>query len=509
MKRSVVRVSLTAALLAAAAPGGPAAAASGAPAAAPGAPAAAVPVPKLLVVGMDGLNWDSVVAANAPNLDALAAQGVLGRSLVQCPSLADSSSGPGWSNIATGVWPDRHGVRNNSFAGKRYDAWPDFLTRLERADPALATYSAVDWAPLHDQGTFSTASDTRVTLDGDADGYAGEDEKITTDAVTRLGTGDPDASFVYLGNTDVVAHAVGTGTRYRAAIEKQDQQLGRMLAAVRSRPTYAGEDWLVMVTTDHGHRVPFGGHGGCRLDERGTFLLAAGSGIAAGARPTDVRQVDLAATALQHFGVVVALDGTSVRSRAADRFDGLALRTRVDETGIPATLAGWTPTPPAGWSVDRGAMPTGGVTEWRGWTFATNEFWSQTQSGQERENAVRARGVFAVADSDEFADRSGGTSFDSTLVSPAWPVVAGGTARVNYVTHYRQEGAQKGDVLVSFDGGADQLVKRYSADALATVESVPVPVPAGATSMTVKFRFHDASNNWYWVIDDVTVVPGS
>ncbi|MEV6596188.1 alkaline phosphatase family protein [Actinoplanes sp. NPDC051346] len=493
MKRSVVRGGLVAALLAAAAfPGAPAA--SG----------AAAPVAKLLVVGMDGLNWDSVVAADAPQLDALAARGTLGRSLVQCPSLADSSSGPGWSSIATGVWPDRHGVRNNSFVGKRYDTYPDFLTRLERANPAYATYSAVDWAPLHQQGTFSPEVDTRVTFDGDANGYAGEDEKVTVDAVSRLGAGGPDASFVYLGHTDVVAHAVGTGGRYRAAIEKQDQQLGRILAAVRSRPTYANEDWLVMVTTDHGHRVPFGGHGGCRVDERGTFLLVAGSGIEAGTR-TDVRQVDLAATALRHFGVSAALDGGTVRVRSTDPFDGLALRTRVDETGIPSTLAGWTPTPPAGWSVDRGAMPAGGVTEWRGWSFATDEFWSRTQSDQERENAVRTRGVFAVADSDEFADKSGGTSFDSTLVSPAYPVTAGGDLRLNYVTHYRQEGAQKGDVLVSFDGGADRLVKRYSADALATVESVPVAVPAGATTMTVKFRFYDASNNWFWVIDDLTV----
>lgn len=507
MNRAAVRWSLVAALLATAAPALPATAAPTPEKPAPaGQRAAAEKARKLLVVGMDGLNWDSVVAADAPQLDALAAQGSLGRSLVQCPTLADSSSGPGWSNIATGVWPDRHGVRNNTFAGKQYEANPDFLTRIERANPALATYSAVDWAPLHDQGTFSAAIDARFTLDGDADGYAGEDEKITADAVGRLGSGGgPDASFVYLGNTDVVAHAIGTGARYRAAIEKQDQQLGRILAAVRARPTYGSEDWLVMVTTDHGHRVPFGGHGGCRIDERGTFLLAVGTGIGAGTRPTDVRQVDLAATALHHFGVAAGIDGRSLRVPSTDPFDALTLRTRVDETGIPSTLAGWTPTAPAGWSVDRGAMPSGGTTEWRGWSFTTDEFWSRTQSGQDRENAVRARGVFAVADSDEYADKSGGDAFDSTLVSPAFPVTAGSTARLTYVTHYRQEGAQKADVLVSFNGGADQLVKRYTADARAAVESLPVAVPAGATSLTVKFRYYDASNNWYWVIDDLRV----
>ncbi|MFI5495890.1 alkaline phosphatase family protein [Actinoplanes sp. NPDC051859] len=492
MNRAAVRSSLVAALLVSTAAAVPAS-------------AAAAPVKKLLVIGMDGLNWDNVVAADAPQLKSLAAQGALGRSLVQCPTLADSSSGPGWSTIATGVWPDRHGVRNNTFAGKQYDTHPDFLTRLEQAHPALGTYSAVDWAPLHQQGTFSAAIDTRFTLDGDANGYAGEDEKITAEAIHRLSSGGPDASFLYLGNTDVVAHAVGTGARYRAAIEKQDQQLGRILSAVRARPTYGSEDWLVMVTTDHGHRVPFGGHGGCRIDERGTFLLAVGSGIGAGTRPADVRQVDLAATALQHFGVTAGIDGRSLRVPSTDPFDALPLQTRVDETGIPATLAGWTPTAPAGWSVDRAAMPAGGMTEWRGWSFTTDDFWSRTQSGQDRENAVRARGVFAVADSDEYADKSGGNAFDSTLVSPAYPVTAGGTVRLDYVTHYRQEGAQKADVLVSFNGGTDQLVKRYTADARAAVESLPVAVPAGATSMIVKFRYYDASNNWYWVVDDLRV----
>ncbi|XVV15061.1 alkaline phosphatase family protein [Actinoplanes sp. CA-131856] len=467
---------------------------------------AAAPVKKLLVVGMDGLNWDSAVAADAPNLDSLAAQGLLARSLVQCPSVADSSSGPGWSNIATGVWPDRHGVTDNRFAGKQYGTYPDFLTRLETANPAYRTYSAVDWAALHSQGTFSTKIDTRVTYDGDANGYAAQDVKITADAVSRLGAADgPDASFVYLGNTDAVAHASGTGSAYLSAIATQDKQLGQLLAAVKGRATYASEDWLILVTTDHGHRVPLGGHGGCGIDERGTFLLATGAGIAAGSRPIDGRQVDLAATALAQFGVTAAVDGKDVRKRSTDPFDSLALRTRVDETGIPATLAGWTPTAPAGWSVDRSKMPAGGVTEWRGWSFTTDEFWSRAQGSQERENALRTRGVFAVADSDEFADKSGGATFDSTLVSPSYAVTAGTTKRISYVTHYRQEGTQKGDVLVSFNGGADQLVKRYSADARATAESLTVTAPAGATSMTVKFRYYDAANNWYWVIDDLKV----
>ncbi|ONI87419.1 nucleotide pyrophosphatase [Actinosynnema sp. ALI-1.44] len=474
--------------------------------------AAAAPVKKVLVVGMDGLNWAKVVSANAPNLDALAAGGSLGESLLYCPSVAASSSGPGWSTIATGVWPDKHGVKDNSFAGKQYATYPDFLTRLERVNPAYRTYSAVDWAVLHSQGTFSSSIDTRVTYDGDRDGYVVSDEKITADTVRNLRDGNPDASFVYLGNTDVVAHASGTGAPYAAAIEKQDAQLGQLLGAVKARPTYANEDWLVVVATDHGHNNPGGGHGGCGVsDERRTFVLAKGSGIAAGARPVDTRLADVSATVFNHLGVAAdpawKLDSKPVSVRSRDAFDSLygSLSARVDETGIPATVKGWTHTAPAGWSVDRSRMPSGGVTEWRGWSFTTDEFWTRAQASQERENAMRTRGVFAVADSDEFADKTGGTSFDSTLVSPAYPVTAGGGVTLNYVTHYLQEGSQTGDVSVSFNGGADQLVKRYSADARAKAESLPVTVPAGATSMVVKFRYHNANNNWYWAIDDLRV----
>jgi hypothetical protein len=80
----------------------------------------------VLVVGMDGLNWAKVVDANAPTLDALAAGGTLGESLLYCNPVANSSSGPGWSTIATGVMPDKHGVKDNTFSGKQYGTYRSY-----------------------------------------------------------------------------------------------------------------------------------------------------------------------------------------------------------------------------------------------------------------------------------------------------------------------------------------------------------------------------------------------
>ncbi|MEE1767822.1 hypothetical protein PUR34_06420 [Streptomyces sp. JV185] len=67
--------------------------------------------------------------------------------------------------------------------------------------------------------------------------------------------------------------------------EPIDARVGRLLDAVTSRPTYAKEDWLVVVTADHGH-APAGGHGG-NTPLGGTFVIAQG-------KVTEVRHRHLA-----------------------------------------------------------------------------------------------------------------------------------------------------------------------------------------------------------------------
>ncbi|WP_282695535.1 alkaline phosphatase family protein [Streptomyces sp. CC208A] len=482
---------------------------------APTATAAAPTLPdgtssdKVLVVGMDGLRHDRIEAAAAPNLKRMMAEGTYGLSLLYANPMAATSSGPGWSTISTGVWPDKHGVRDNSFTGRNYTQYPGFLARLHQVRPQLSLYAAVDWKPLDTYGTVTAGADAKLVLDGDRDGYVGHDETITATSVSVLRDQNPDVAFVYLGNTDVVAHSSGTGQKYLDAIAVQDAQLGRMIAAVEARPTYAAERWTVIVCTDHGH-VNTGGHGGSSIEERRTFVLATGPGIAAGARPIDTRLVDVAATVFHQLGIAPdpswGLDGKPIQARTTDPFDSLqsSLTGRVDEAGIPAGVLGFTHTPPSGWSVIDNAMGTGGVTEWRGWSFATDEFWSRTHRDQWRELNVRARGVFAVADSDEWADKSFSGTYDSTLVTPAYAVSGASRVTLGFTTLYRQEGSQTAQILASFNGGTPTVVKSYTSDVLSQPQTVTVPVPAGASNVSFRFRY-TGSNNWYWTVDGVTV----
>ena len=209
--------------------------------------------------------------------------------------------------MLNGTWPDKHGVTNNDFTGKRYDLYPDFLTRIEQVRPELGTFAVADWLPLvwAEDGipTISDAVDDKHVLDGYETGWLEGDVQSVELAVQALSNPGVDALFVYLGNPDEVSHETGSiGSEYREAIADADGHVGRLIAALRSRPTYAEEDWLVLMSTDHG-RTPDGGHGGDTPEERTIFFLASGPSVVTGTPSDTVFIVDVPVTALAHLGI--------------------------------------------------------------------------------------------------------------------------------------------------------------------------------------------------------------
>lgn len=269
---------------------------------------------KVLVVGMDGLRHDRLTRrqANAPVLHALMAAGAHGTSLLPYgrpedgPSAgpAYTDSGPGWSSVLTGVWPDRHGVTGNDFLGADYTRYPDFLSRAATARPGLRTAAVVSWPELVDRGVLGAAIGRRVRHDGESDGYERADRRVADTAVHWLTEDDPDLVFVYFGATDEAGHSTGPlSPAYDDALLAQDAHLGRLLAAIAARPAH--EHWTVLVTTDHGH-LDTGGHGGDTRAEREVFVILAeprGAGVPGGTRLDTPRLIDIAPTVLDRLGI--------------------------------------------------------------------------------------------------------------------------------------------------------------------------------------------------------------
>ncbi|MFF5788755.1 hypothetical protein ACFY8P_27785 [Streptomyces sp. NPDC012693] len=110
--------------------------------------------------------------------------------------------------------------------------------------------------------------------------------------------------------------------------------------------------------------------------------------------------------------------------------------------------------------------------------------------------------MFAVADSDEWSDRTFSGRFESTLVSPTYGYLSGmSKITIKFITHYRQVDLQTGKVLVSFTAGTPQVVKSHTADVISQQQSIDAPVPAGATNAHVRFRYTGGDNESFWVVD--------
>jgi predicted AlkP superfamily pyrophosphatase or phosphodiesterase len=267
--------------------------------------------PRVLVIGIDGVRVDILAKAETPTLDSLAGAGFFSD---EAKTRVRTVSGPGWSSMLTGVRTDKHGVDSNDFSGNRYTEWPDFLTRLEKERPELGTFAVLDWPPLGtpDSGgpLISDAIDVKLNFDGETDGYGSADAESVEAAVEHLRTADVHAAFVYLGDPDVVSHETDSfSEEYRASIERADSQTAELLEALRARPGYDDEDWLVLVSTDHG-RNDAGGHGGQSPSETTIFFLASGPAVSPGRTDCPPEIVDVAATALAHMGTVAqGLDG--------------------------------------------------------------------------------------------------------------------------------------------------------------------------------------------------------
>ena len=283
-----------------------------------------IPKGRVLVIGIDGVRPDALQIADTPAIDELITAGAFtNNTKILGDRYRDNEtiSGPGWSSFLTGVWADKHGVNDNTFRGENYEEYPHFFALLKQAFPKAVTGSFVDWEPI-DTFILRDADVREVCPASSKDSLSQKDEKLAYKAAEFLAQQNPHAVFVYFGQVDEIGHQDGfhpSVPSYLQALQAVDAHVAILVKAIQSRPEYVAENWLVVISTDHGGRgrKHRGGHDVPEIFT--TFLVVSGSSSIQGEIEEPSYIVDIPVTALTHLGVAVdvawQLDGKAVGIR--------------------------------------------------------------------------------------------------------------------------------------------------------------------------------------------------
>ncbi|WP_437194076.1 LamG-like jellyroll fold domain-containing protein [Planctomicrobium sp. SH527] len=130
------------------------------------------------------------------------------------------------------------------------------------------------------------------------------DQEMARIAAKVLKEDNPDAMFIYMHQVDSTGHTIGFSPdvpEYVKSIENVDSHIGVVLNALRSRPNYSTENWIVIVCTDHGGIQKTHSNGHEIPEIRRVFLIVSGQGAEKGRIKEQAYLVDVAATALAHL----------------------------------------------------------------------------------------------------------------------------------------------------------------------------------------------------------------
>lgn len=283
---------------------------------------------KAVFIILDGIPADVIERVPTPAIHEIARAGGYARSHVGGdlgkPTETPTISAPGYMSLITGTWGYKHNVWDNDNQSPNYRYWNLFRI-VETVAPERKT------------AIFSTWLDNRTVLIGEGKPGAGDfridhavdglendttafphdpaehyilaiDDRVTSDAAAYIAAEGPDLTWVYLEYTDSLAHEAGDGEAFDASVMHADSLVGRIWESVKQREA-RGEDWMIVVTTDHGRDAATGkDHGGQSERERTTWIATNDPRVDARFKSGASAVVDIAPSILQHMGIAAPPD---------------------------------------------------------------------------------------------------------------------------------------------------------------------------------------------------------
>jgi len=286
---------------------------------------------KVVFIIIDGVSKDVLEKLATPNIDAIVKEGALlsayqggERGLYnQTPTI----SAPGYINVITGVWFNKHNVPDNDIKAPNYhyptifrffkdqypdkkigifSSWEDNRTKL--VGEGLAETGSIKFDYKFDGLELDTV---KFPHDKDRNFMSAIDQAVTNEAARQIKENAPDLSWVYLEYTDDMGHMFGDSKKYNDAVELADKQIGQIWEAVKLREKAHKEDWLMVITTDHGRDPKSGHHHGGQSDrERASWIVTNASPLNTYAQKGKVSVVDILPTVARHLQISLNADQT-------------------------------------------------------------------------------------------------------------------------------------------------------------------------------------------------------
>ncbi|MBQ6600089.1 MAG: alkaline phosphatase family protein [Clostridia bacterium] len=238
---------------------------------------------KAIIIGYDGCRADVLteIVSGQSGIEALTKNGG-SLNLSYCGGVnypeentQDTSTAPGWCSILTGYWADVHGITGNDIT--KTMGTKTLITSLVEEKLADSSVFITKWA-----GHFSRENATYleekayceqnalpasfVKCDDDAASFNRTLEEIAKPTCA-------DFIFAIYEPTDSAGHSRGftiNNPKYKDAFKTEDAYALEVINAIKARATYQSEDWLIIITSDHGGIKT--GHGNESIQERITFV---------------------------------------------------------------------------------------------------------------------------------------------------------------------------------------------------------------------------------------------
>ncbi|MGN6162974.1 MAG: DUF4983 domain-containing protein [Flavisolibacter sp.] len=206
---------------------------------------------KTLLIVVDGAVGSEVEAVKPPTLNSLVDYSIFSWDGLTDFKNNNITNAYAWATLLTGTNSDKHNVTGNDFTGNDLATYPSIFTRLKQERPQLRT------------AAFCSSPEVADNLAADAtetQSFAEDDAAVKEAVIAELSSKDPSLLLAQFHDVDKAGAAgsyAASSPDYKDAILRVDSYIGDILTAMRNRPGFQDENWMVIITSNKGSNTAF------------------------------------------------------------------------------------------------------------------------------------------------------------------------------------------------------------------------------------------------------------